>query len=161
MTKERVIGYQGGLPWRLSDDLRRFKKLTMGHHIVMGRKTYESIGRPLPGRVSIVITRQAAYRAAGAVVVRSLREALLVAPEDDEVFVIGGAEIYAQALPLADRVYLTEVVGEVQGDTFFPPFDYSRWTAVSESSAPADAKNDFAHVFRILDRTGDPNTCRT
>ena len=122
MGKNREIGAANDLLWRLSSDLKRFKELTMGHPIVMGRKTYESIGRPLPGRTSIVITRQPDFGPEGVVVVDSLERALQAARElDSEVFVIGGGEIYAQALPRADRVYLTKVLAEFpQADTFFP-----------------------------------------
>src|SRR5258706_16065606 len=104
MAKNRVIGANNALPWHLSADLRRFKALTMGHHIIMGRKTWESIGRPLPGRTSVVVTRDPAYAAAGATVVDSLAGAMALAREDAEVFVIGGGEMYHEALPLADRI---------------------------------------------------------
>jgi dihydrofolate reductase len=152
MAKGNVIGRDGNLPWHLSNDLKRFKSLTMGHHIVMGRKTYESIGRPLPGRVSVVVTRQASYSVEGVIIVHSLDEALQRANGDDEVFVIGGAQIYAQALPLAGRIYLTRVDGEVSGDTRFPQINLVDWRVVSESNSAADERNEFPHSFQVLDR---------
>lgn len=136
-ARNGVIGHDGKLPWHLSADLKRFKALTMGHHIIMGRKTWESIGRPLPGRTSIVVTRNRSYAAAGAQVVDSLRSALLLAHSDSEAFVIGGAEIYREALPLADRIYLTEVDAEYPGDTFFPALNPEEWTAATRENCAA------------------------
>lgn len=120
-----VIGRKGGLLWPISDDLKRFKTLTMGHPIIMGRKTFDSIGRPLPGRTSVVVTRDAAWTHEDVIVVHSLEEALAKAKELDqvEVFVIGGGEIYQQALPHAAKLYLTRVDAEEEGDVFFPPFE--------------------------------------
>ena len=152
VARGNVIGRDGKLPWRLSADLQRFKKLTMGHHILAGRKTYESIGRLLPGRKMIIITRQCDYEVDGAQVVSSLPAALEAALGDDEVFVIGGAEIYSLALPIVDRIYKTTVEAEIQGDTFFPAVDLSNWQVVSDVRAPADDKNEFAHCFQVLDR---------
>ena len=129
MDRNRVIGRNGRVPWHLSADLKRFKALTMGHHIIMGRNTWESIGRPLPGRVSVVVTRNRAYAAPGATVVNSLATALHVASEDSEAFVIGGGELYRESLPLADRIYLTELVGEYPGDVFFPALPPNEWRA--------------------------------
>lgn len=117
----RVIGLNGDMPWKLSSDLRRFKRLTVGHPVIMGRKTYQSIGRPLPDRTNIVLTRDASYEAAGCLVYQSLDEALASeACRDVEVFVIGGAEVYREALPRADRLYVTFVDYHGEGDTFFP-----------------------------------------
>jgi dihydrofolate reductase len=127
MDRNRVIGHRGKIPWHLSDDLKRFKALTMGHHIIMGRKTWESIGRALPGRTSVVITRDPAYRAAGATAVASLAQALALAQDDSEAFVIGGAQIYRAALPLARRIYLTQLQAEYPGDTFFPLLEPHEW----------------------------------
>ena len=138
MARNRVIGRDGQLPWRLPADQQRFKALTMGHHIIMGRKTWESIGRPLPGRVSVVVTRNKAYAAAGARVVRSLAEALALVREDAEAFVIGGGELYAQALPLAERIYLTELQDAYAGDVFFPPLAQAQWRAVQREQHPAE-----------------------
>jgi len=121
-----VIGKDGGLPWRLPDDMRRFKQLTLGKPVVMGRKTWESLPRkPLPGRENIVVTRDAGFRAEGVVVVHALADAL--ARQADEICIIGGAQIYAQALPYATRIHLTEVHGEVEGDTRMPGFDPAEW----------------------------------
>lgn len=128
IARNGVIGRDGDLPWRLPEDLRHFKRTTRGHAVIMGRKTWESIGRPLPGRTNIVVTRQAAYEAPGCSVVHSLEEGLELAWQtDEEPFVIGGAGLYAAALPLATRLELTEVHEEVQGDTFFPPIDLDRF----------------------------------
>ncbi len=149
-----VIGRKNELPWRLSADLRRFKDLTMGHAIVMGRKTYESIGRPLPGRRMIVITRQTNYVAAGAEVVGSLEDALNIAPQqgDDEAFIIGGAEIFARAMPLAQRLYLTRVHANVDGDVHFPPFDPGGWRQLAAQRHDADAKNEHPYSFEVYER---------
>jgi len=157
VAENGVIGRSGRLPWRLSADLRRFKRLTMGHAIVMGRKTWESIARPLPGRRMVVVSRQADYRADDVTVVASLDEALQLARNagDEEVFVIGGAEIYRQALPLAQRLYLTRVCASVDGDTFFPKWDTSGWQQVASERHAADAKNDHAYCFEVFGRTGD------
>jgi dihydrofolate reductase len=160
MAKNRVIGRGGQLPWRLSADLKRFKALTMGHHLIMGRKTFESIGRPLPGRTSIVLTRQPAQLAqrigtSGPLLAASLDDALAQAKGDEEVFVVGGAEVYALSLPRADRLYVTWVDADVKGDTFFPELDWRAWRPVSDQSHPADAKNEYATRFVIYDRLTD------
>lgn len=167
-AKNRVIGRDGDLPWRLSNDLRNFKRLTMGHPIVMGRKTMDSIGRLLPGRESIILTRDQGYSFDGAHVAHSWERALELAQTLEgsriengdadaataEVFIVGGAEIYALALPHTDRIYLTEVDATVDGDTLFPEINRKSWTVVSEESFPADAKNDHPHTFLILDKVG-------
>ena len=151
MDPRRVIGDRGGLPWHLSSDLRRFKRLTMGHHLLMGRKTWESIGRPLPGRRNIVITRQAGYVAAGADVVDSSDAAVAAAGDAAEIMIIGGSEIYVMFLPAAERIYLTRVHADVDGDAFFPaPGD--DWRLVSEATHGADARNDHDVSFRVYER---------
>lgn len=122
-----VIGVNNTLPWRLPDDLKRFKALTLGHPIIMGRKTWESLGRPLPGRHNIVITRQPGYAAPGATVVDSVAAAIAACADEATAFVIGGAEIYALTLPLAQRMELTEVHADVTGDACFPPFNRHEW----------------------------------
>ena len=127
MAKNRVIGLNNTLPWHLPADLKHFKELTMGHHIVMGRKTYESIGKPLPGRTSVVVTRNPVYSVPGAVVVNSLEAAISSCGDDEEIFVIGGAELYRQAITLADRIYLTEIDANIDGDAYFPEFTHSEW----------------------------------
>jgi dihydrofolate reductase len=152
-SENHVIGRDGDLPWRLSDDLKRFKAVTMGKPIVMGRKTWESIGRPLPGRQNIIVTRQPGYQADGAVVVGGSEEAVAAARGADEIMVIGGSEIYALFLPVADRVYLTRVHAEVQGDASFAELG-DDWLLGSEESHPADENNDFDVSFRIYERTG-------
>jgi dihydrofolate reductase len=152
VSQNYVIGRAGRLPWRLAADLRRFQRLTMGHHLIMGRKTYESIGRPLPGRTSIVVTRQAQYAAPGVVVARGVDEALQAAAGDSEVFIIGGGELYRQAMPRVERIYMTVVAATVEGDTFFPELDADQWQTVAESLHPADARNEFAHRFLVCER---------
>jgi dihydrofolate reductase len=129
-----VIGDQGKLPWHLPEDLKRFRQLTMGHTIVMGRKTWESIGRLLPGRRTVIVTRQRDYRVEGAVVVHSLDEALSAAQGEDEVFVIGGNEIFVAAFPLADCLQITEIDADFPGDTTFPDYDRREWPEVSRES---------------------------
>ena len=150
-SENHVIGRDGELPWRLSDDLKRFKAVTMGKPVVMGRKTWESIGRPLPGRQNIVITRQPGYVAEGATVVCGRNEAIVAAHGAEEIMVIGGSEIYALFLPAAERLYVTRVHTEVEGDAFFPaPGD--DWRLVSEEPHVADEKNEFDVSFRIFER---------
>jgi len=147
-----VIGVDGGIPWRLPDDQKFFKQLTLGHCMLMGRKTFESIGRLLPGRTTIVITRDPSFGGAGAVIVHSFEAALLEARtrQEDECFVVGGEAIYRLALPVADRVYLTRVEASVDGDVHFPDFEggaYGAWSLEEETAHPADARH--AHAFRI------------
>lgn len=156
MNAGRVIGRRGELPWRLSADLRRFRRLTMGHHLIMGRATYESIGRPLPGRTSLVLSRNEAYEAnhSAVHVVRSLDEACEVAERagDSEAFVIGGGEIYRLALPSVDRMYITHVEADVAGDAFFPQWNPTDWEVVSEEEQPADEANEFRSTCRVYER---------
>jgi len=154
MDEERGIGKDNQLPWRLSSDLKRFKTLTMGHHLIMGRRTFESIGRPLPGRQTIIVTRNPNYRAEGCQVVHSLDDALALAERqgDSEAFVIGGAEIFAQALPIADRMYLTRVHTIVEADTFFPEFEAGEWETRETSHHPQSKRDQVAHTFRVLVR---------
>ena len=161
MSDDRVIGRGGKLPWHLSADLQRFKRLTMGHTIVMGRKTYESIGRPLPGRTSVVISRQADYRPEGVHVAPSLDAALRLAGEDDAVFIIGGAQIYEQALPRVDRLAITRVHARLEGDTFFAELDMDQWRLVEETHHEADEKNPHATTFQVYERTGKTETTPT
>ena len=151
-STNNVIGANGDLPWRLSDDLKRFKAITMGKPIIMGRLTWESIGRPLPGRQNIVITRQPGYSAEGCDVVASVDEALATAGAAPEIMVIGGGDIYRQLLPRASRVYLTRVEAEVDGDTFFPELDPSDWELVASEAHAADEKNAHAFTFMTLQR---------
>jgi len=147
-----VIGLENRLPWKLPADLRRFKALTMSHHVIMGRKTYESIGKALPGRVNIVVTRQPGYRAEGCLVAGSLEQALALAHGDTEAFVVGGASLYAQALPLADRLYLTEIHQVFDGDTRMPPLDEAAWRQTAREDHGPGPEVPFAYSFITLDR---------
>jgi dihydrofolate reductase len=152
VAQNGVIGRDGGLPWRLSDDLKRFKALTMGHTIVMGRKTFESIGRALPGRRSIVLTRDRSYQASGALVVHSLDEALDNCRNEGEAFVIGGAALFSEALPRIQRLYLTRVEAQVSGDVRFPEVDWSQWDCERSEPLPADEKNEYSTTFQVYSR---------
>jgi dihydrofolate reductase len=153
MGKNRVIGVNGAIPWRLPNELQLFKRVTMGHHIVMGRKTWESIGRLLPGRTTVVVTRQAGYAVPGAIVVHSLKDALAACGNDGEVFVIGGGELYKLALPLAQRIYLTTVNTSPAGDTHMPEFDMREWKLASSQRFGADEKHVFDYEFAVYERT--------
>ena len=126
-----VIGVNNTLPWHLPEDLKRFRALTMGHHIIMGRKTHESLNRLLPGRTHVIVTRNPNYKVEGALVAHSLQEAITLCADDPEVFVIGGAELFKDALERADTLYLTEIDAEYAGDVFFPTFDASAWREVA------------------------------
>jgi dihydrofolate reductase len=153
MTRKGVIGRGGMLPWKLSSDLKRFKSLTMGHHLLMGRKTFDSLGRVLPGRTSIVISRQAECQAPPEVlVVHDLEEAIRLASSDDEVFIIGGAEIFCLALNRANRMYVTWVEAEIAGDTLFPAWNPAEWQLVSSERHSADEKNEYDTTFCVYDR---------
>lgn len=151
-SANNVIGVDGGLPWRLPEDLRRFKQITMGKPMIMGRTTHESIGRALPGRTSIVITRQPNYVADGCIVVSSIEAALDAAGDVDEVMVIGGGEVYRQFLPMSDRIYLTRVQAEVDGDTRFPELDMAEWTVTSVEEFPAGDGRALGFEIETLDR---------
>jgi dihydrofolate reductase len=150
VAANRVIGQAGRLPWHLPDDLRHFKRMTLGKPVVMGRKTFQSIGQPLPGRPNIVVTRDEGWRAEGVRVVLSLADALVVAAglAGDEAMVIGGAELFAAALPIADRLYLTEVHRSYEGDVFFPLIDRTSWIEASRD----DRDGDPACSFVVLER---------
>jgi dihydrofolate reductase len=152
VARSGVIGQDGALPWHLPDDLRRFKALTMGKPILMGRRTWESIGRPLPGRTNLVLTRDPAFRAAGATVVASLDAALAAAAGHEELMVIGGAQVYALTAPLANRVHLTAVDADVDGDTHLPPFDPREWVETAREHHAADGRHACAMDFVTLER---------
>ena len=143
-ARNGVIGRENTLPWRLRDDLQLFKQRTLGCPVIMGRKTWESLGRPLPGRLNVVISRQADYTAPGANVVASLAEAIAACGDAEKVFVIGGAQIYAQALDLAEALWITEVDADVEGDTCFPEFDPDWFGEVSREHFAASEHNQFA-----------------
>lgn len=152
MDRNRVIGKDDTLPWHISADLKNFKKITMGKPIVMGRKTHESIGRPLPGRENIIITRDKTYQAEGCTVLHSIDEIFEHCKDVEEVMITGGSEIYKHTLDQATRLYLTEVHTEVEGDTFFPEFDRKQWNEVSREEFDSDEKNEFDYSFLILER---------
>jgi len=154
MDEKGGIGKAGKLPWHLSADLKRFRELTMGHHIIVGRKTFESIGKPLPGRQTIIVTHNSSYKPEDCLVAGSVQAAIALARErgEGEVFVIGGAEVYAQALAAADRVYLTQVHAEVDADTFFPALLHDEWVEKERFDHPADDRNQYAFTFRLLER---------
>lgn len=152
MARNRVIGRDNAMPWHLPAELKYFKRVTMGKPIIMGRKTYGSIGRPLPGRHNIVVTRDRGYALAGVTVVHGLQEALAAAGEVDEAVIIGGAELYRQALPVADRLYLTEIEAETEGDTWFPEIRQGDWREVSRERRSKDQNNPFDLTWIVLDR---------
>ncbi len=158
VARNGVIGKEGGLPWRLPADLKRFKAVTTGHAVIMGRRTWEEIRRPLPGRRNIVLSRDPAFLAPGAEVVPDLAEALARAraSQDDEGFVIGGAQLYAAALPLVDRLHLTRLDYDAEGDTLFPPLDLSPFRLVSEERHPAGPGDPAPYAFLVYDRAAGP-----
>ena len=158
-SKNGVIGRAGDLPWRLKSDLQIFKQVTLFKPVIMGRKTWDSLPkRPLPGRLNVVLSRDGSFDPKGAVVCESLDEALQIAREQaaedgaEEVCVIGGASLFAEALPRARRLYLTEVDAVVEGDTYMPPFDETEWREVRREAHPAGPDDDYAFVFRVLER---------
>ena len=151
MAKNRVIGSNNQMPWHLPADFAYFKKVTLGHPVIMGRKTFESIGRPLPGRRNIVVSRNPAFRAEGVDVMTSL-DAAIKACQNTEAFVIGGATLYAEALPHADRLFITEVDASPNGDTLFPSLDKNLWREITRERREADEKNLHAMEFVVLER---------
>ena len=152
MARNRVIGGNNAIPWHLPGELKMFKAITMGHHIIMGRNTWESIARLLPGRTTVIVTRQRGYRVPGAIVTASLEDAIAACGGDDEIFVIGGGQLYAAALPLADRIYLTAVDADVAGDTLMPRFDLARWREHSSQAFSADIQNPYHYKLTVYDR---------
>lgn len=159
IAENGVIGRDNGLPWKLSSDLKRFKADTMGKPIIMGRKTYESIGKPLPGRLNIVVSRDPDYRIEGAETVQSVPDAITLAtargrcmPGVDDICVIGGGEIYRQALPLADRLHVTHVLASVEGDTRFPEIDPQTWTVKTSQDFPAGDKDSHPTRYTVYQR---------
>ena len=153
VSENNVIGRDGHLPWHLSQDLKRFKAITTGHAIILGRKNYDDIGRPLPNRTNYVLTRNTAFEAPGCVVCGSLEQALdkARAAGETECFIIGGAAVYREAMPLVKKLYVTRVLADVAGDVFFPDWGEG-WHMLSEESFSADEKNDFATLFQVWDR---------
>ena len=152
MDNNRLIGCNNELPWRLPADLQHFKQVTMGKPIIMGRKTWESLGRPLPGRTNIAITRDSGYRAEGAIVVHSLESALDSVADAAEVMIIGGANLYAQAITLANRLYLTRIDEVFEGDAWFPEVDSADWELVASEHHEADESNPHVYVFETWER---------
>ncbi|HWK75414.1 MAG TPA: dihydrofolate reductase [Povalibacter sp.] len=152
VAENGVIGHGNALPWRLPDDLRRFKELTLGKPIVMGRKTHDSIGRALPGRTNIVVSRQAGLSVPGCLVVGSVAQALAAAGDVPEVVLIGGAELYRAALPAVDTIHLTRVHAAVPGDTFFPALDPAQWRETTVGTHPADERHAYAFSYLTLER---------
>ena len=161
MDEGRGIGKDNHLPWHLSADLKRFKALTMGHHMIMGRKTFDSIGRVLPGRKTIIVTRNQDYRIeainnqAGQIyILHSIDEAIIFADEagENEVFIIGGGKIFEQTLPLASRIYLTRVLTRLDCDTYFPEFNPGQWEILDEAYIPADENNEYDSIYQFLSR---------
>ena len=151
-AKNNVIGKGNNIPWYLPADLKYFKRTTLGHHVIMGRKSYQSIGRPLPKRTNVIVTRDPFFIASGCVVMHSLEEALAFAKNngEEEAFIIGGGEIYRQAMPLLEKLYLTEVDLEVDGTVFFPKIKEEEWTEISSEKHPPDEKNEHNYIFRVL-----------
>jgi len=155
MSENRVIGAAGDLPWHLPDDMKYFMQTTRGHSVIMGRKTWESMNAALKNRTNIVVTRREEYEAEGATVVHSLDDAIRIAPTaEEEVFIIGGGEIFREALPLADRVYLTVVHANVKGDITFPEMHDDDWTLTTDEHHDADDRHAYTFSFRVYDRIG-------
>ena len=154
VSSNGVIGRDGGLPWYLPADLKHFKRTTMGHYLIIGRRTWKEVGKPLPGRTMVVVTRSRKFAPEGAKVVRSVEQGLELAAGDDEPFIGGGAQIYRIALErnLVDRIYLTRIHTEVEGDTIFPEVDLGEWELVSQEHHDADEKNEFPYSFLVYER---------
>ncbi len=154
------IGKDNGLPWRLNSDLKRFKSITMGHHLIMGRKTYETIGKPLPGRTMIIVTHNPNYHPNGCIIVKSIEEALSVAEKNNEieVFIIGGGDIFRQFIDMADKIYLTNIHTVVNADTFFPEIEASSWNTVWCEGTIRSEKDEYDTDFKILLRNNKENS---
>lgn len=149
VARNGVIGQNNQLPWRLPEDLSRFKALTMGHHIIMGRKTYESLGRLLPGRTTVIVSRNPHYAVDGAIVVNSLEKALAACEGDDQPYMIGGAELYRQALPLAQRLYLTRIEQDYEGDAWFPEYEVTEWKEIARQACTSSTGLEYSFVDYI------------
>ena len=152
MDKNRVIGKDGTLPWHISSDLKNFKKITMGKPILMGRKTHESIARPLPGRENIILTKNQNYFSEGCVVKNNLDEVFSYCEKVTELMVMGGATLYEQTLDKAEKLYVTEVRASIDGDTFFPEYDPDQWIEIAKDSFKADENNEYDYSFTVLER---------
>ena len=151
-ARNGVIGRNNQMPWKIAGEQAYFKRMTMGSPIVMGRKTWESLGRPLPGRRNIVVTRNPAYKSPGAEIVGSLEDALRLAGDAEQIFVIGGAQLYAAAMPLADRILLTEIDADFDGDTFMPPLNLDHWHEKSRESHAPTTERPFAYSYVVYER---------
>lgn len=158
LARNRAIGLNNAMPWRLPEDLKRFKRLTMGHAVVMGRKTFDSIGSPLPGRDNIVITRSPEWSRPDCRIARSLENALAAVDPDRDAFVIGGAQIYALALPYAQHLHMTEIGRDFEGDAFFPEFDRSQWREVSRERRASGGADGFDYAFVEYERSAWPRS---
>lgn len=152
MDLNRVIGANNDLPWRLPEDLRHVKKITTGHPIIMGRKNYESIGRPLPGRRNIVLTRDKDFKANGCEVVHSVSDIYDICKGEEEIFIFGGEQIYKLFLPVTEKIYLTRIHSEFEGDTFFPEIDLNEWKETSVKQGITDEKNPYVYFFHEYER---------
>jgi len=146
IANKRVIGVNNTLPWHLPEDLKRFRALTMGHHIIMGRKTFESLGRLLPGRTTVIVTRNTEYKVEGALIANSLQEAIALCKGDDEAFLIGGAELYQDGLKLSNKLYITEITLEVEGDACFPAYQPEEWVESSREAHTSAQGLNFSYV---------------
>lgn len=153
-AKNRVIGKDNNIPWYLSADLKYFKRTTLNHHIIMGRKSFQSIGRPLPKRTNVVVTRDPFFVASNCLIASSIEEALNLAYDngETEAFIIGGGQIYKQSMPLWDKLYLTEVDLEIEGDVFFPEINKQEWQLISSELHQADEKNEYDYTFKVFER---------
>ncbi|MBI2559023.1 type 3 dihydrofolate reductase [Candidatus Woesearchaeota archaeon] len=152
MDENRVIGYKNKLPWNLPSELKYFRETTKGKPVIMGRRTYESIGRPMPERLNIIATRDKNYKADNCIVVNSKEDAVKAAKGSNEIMVIGGAEIYKLFLPIADRLYITKVHGSFNGDTYFPEFDEGEWVKIKEKFVDKDKENEYSYTIVVLER---------
>ncbi len=152
MGRNRVIGKDNDLIWHLPADLKHFKETTMGKPVIMGRKTFESIGKPLPGRTNIVVTRNSQYKAKECLVAHSLEKALEMVSDKAEVFIAGGGEIYREAIPLADRMHITIIDHSFEGDTYFPEFSKKEWEIIEEIYHPSNMENKYSMVMRTYER---------
>ena len=147
MARNRTIGVNNTLPWRCPEDLKHFKALTMGHHMIMGRKTFDSIGKPLPGRTTVVVTRNTYYQIPGCIVAHTIEDAITACRNDSEIFIVGGAELYRQALPLVDTMYITEIQQDVAGDAHFPEFDMADWEETSRDARSQETPQPLNYHF--------------
>jgi dihydrofolate reductase len=152
LSENNVVGINNQLPWHLSADLKRLKSITMGHHLIMGRKTFESIGKPLPGRTNVIITHNKEYKAEGAVVVSSVKEALETAKNDSEAFIFGGGEVFKETLPMVNKIYMTKIHQTFNGDTFFPELKSNEWKETFREEHQPDEKNQYRYSFINLER---------